>query len=131
MNKVAILYLSFVVMVAGGCEPKKQTLAVPTTYPVAGKVVDKAGAPVTTGSVQFESLATPGQVAIGELQPDGSYSLKTFIDGNKLEGAVKGPQRVTYLPKMTEDQSAAVPVTLTEQFDVKEGANDFTVRLTK
>jgi hypothetical protein len=103
----------------------------PTAHPVTGTVVDAAGQPITGGTLQFEALASAGQMGIAEIQPDGAFTVHTFVDGHKLIGAVPGPQRVTYMPLMTEDQAAANPVTLTETFEVQAGGNEFTIKVPK
>jgi hypothetical protein len=103
----------------------------PTAHPVTGTVVDTAGQPITGGTLQFESLASAGQMGIAEIQPDGTFAVHTFVDGHKLVGAVPGQQRVTYMPLMTEDQAAANPVTLTETFEVQAGGNEFTIKVPK
>jgi hypothetical protein len=122
------LSLIFVLLLLAGCsQPPAKIL--PTVHPASGKVVDRTGAPVAGGTVQFESLASQGQTALAEVGADGTFTLRTMVDGSRLDGVPPGPQRVTYMPRMTEDQSAAVPVTLTEQFEVKEGKNDFTIKL--
>jgi hypothetical protein len=122
-----VAVLAFLLLL--GCSPKPPPKILPTVHPTSGKVVDRSGAPVTGGTVQFEALASPGQTALGEIGADGSFTLRTMVDGDRLNGAPPGPQRVTYMPKMIEDQSVAVPVTLSEQFEVKEGQNNFTIKL--
>lgn len=70
-----------------GCGPAEKRVA---TAPVKGKVVYK-GAPVTTGTVMFIPSGG-GPPATGEIQPDGSYSLKTY---DPEDGAVVGKHAVT------------------------------------
>lgn len=125
------LVSTLVLLTAIGCsQTKPPPPNLPTVHKVTGQVIDKkTSQPITTGAVQFESLATAAQVAIADVQPDGSFSLNTFVDGHKLEGAVPGPQRVTFMPRTTEDQSAAVPVTLPQTFEVKESGNDFKIAI--
>jgi hypothetical protein len=77
--------------------------------------------------VQFEALDVPGQMAIGEVQPDGAFTLNTFVDGHKLAGVVLGPQRVTYIPQDT--QGGALPVTLPQTVTVAAGENEFALKL--
>jgi hypothetical protein len=123
----SITTVALILALAGCSQPPPPNL--PTVHKVTGKVVTAAGAPAESGLVQFESLATPGKVGLGELAPDGTFSVVLMAEGQKLEGTVIGPQRVTYIPKMTQDQSGAPPVTLTETFEVKDGLNDFTIKL--
>ncbi len=127
-----IRYLAATLLIAtvgcGGTKPPPPNL--PTVHKVTGHVISKqTGQPITAGAVQFESLEAAAQVAIADVQPDGTFSLNTFVDGHKLEGAVPGQQRVTFMPRTTEDQSAAVPVTLVETFEVKESGNDFKIEI--
>ena len=72
-----------------GCGPGQ-----PKTYPVSGKVVFADGAPLTTGgTIVFESIAPEGEPvfnARGVVEPDGTFRLSTFGDG---DGAVAGEHR--------------------------------------
>ena len=70
----------------GGCGPSAESH--PETVPVQGKVTYK-GQPVPKGTITFQPDA--GQPATGEIQPDGSYRLGTFGQG---DGAVPGHHRV-------------------------------------
>ena len=79
-----------------GCSQPKVTL--PETFPVTGAVIDKAGQPMTTGTVQFVSATDQDIQALGEVQTDGSFSLTTFFKAGSKSGAVPGPHEVTYLP---------------------------------
>jgi hypothetical protein len=56
------------------------------TYPVEGIVVLEDGTPVQTGTVEFNSLQQD-LTARGKIQPDGTFRLTTFKDG---DGAVPG-----------------------------------------
>lgn len=113
-----LLFLLF-----AGCGSKTPPPNLPTVYKVSGKVLDKAGQPVAGGTVQFESIKTQGTTAIGEVGPDGTFQIRTMVDGHRLEGAVVGEQRVTYIPQMTQDQAGAIPVVLPQNLDVKPQDN--------
>jgi hypothetical protein len=68
-------------------------------YPVRGTVAFKGGAPVTPlvgGQVVFEPL-DPGakQSARGDIQPDGTFRLGTYRDG---DGAPPGTYKVLVMP---------------------------------
>ena len=56
------------------------------TYPVAGKVEFTSGGPVHVGTVELKSRQH-GVQARGQIQPDGSFTLTTYKDG---DGAVAG-----------------------------------------
>jgi hypothetical protein len=68
-----------------GCGAGSAALA-----PVKGKVAFK-GSPLTSGTVVFIPETAPGTLAIAEIQPDGTFTLRT---GDNL-GAVLGHHRVT------------------------------------
>jgi hypothetical protein len=73
---------------AAGCRSGSAPLA-----PVRGKVSYR-GQPLRSGAIVFApdaSRGTQGDLAVAEIQPDGSYTLKT---GN-ASGAVVGWHRVT------------------------------------
>lgn len=67
-----------------GCGP-----AAPAVYPVAGVVVFPDGAPVKSGTIEFEPLGG-GPAARGTIGPAGRFTLET---GGRA-GAVAGPHRV-------------------------------------
>jgi hypothetical protein len=69
-----------------GCGPGEDPR--PETIPVQGKVTYQ-NQPVPKGTITFQPAG--GQAAVGEIQPDGSYSLSTF--GEK-DGAVPGAHKV-------------------------------------
>jgi hypothetical protein len=70
--------------ISGCAEPNEH----PKTFPVTGKVTYK-GQPVPKGTITFQP--DQGQAAVGEIQPDGTYQLSTFSQG---DGAVAGHHRI-------------------------------------
>ena len=131
--RIATAALAVLVLVAG-CTGGK---APPKTYPVTGKVVRADGSPVTGGLVHFKPQGDADVTTSGPIGADGSFSLSTFIDGQKVSGATEGPHTVTVLPPQQQDQGAAggrsaQPVELRDTFSVKaDGENHFTIRLPK
>ena len=72
----------------------------PQTYSVKGKVVYKGSqAPVTQGTVLFESLSEPKVQASGEIQPDGTFELASDLG---KPGTVAGEHRVMIEPPYLE-----------------------------
>jgi hypothetical protein len=72
----------------------------PATYPVKGKVVYKGSqAPVTQGTVLFESLSEPKVQASGEIQADGTFELASDLG---KPGTVAGEHRALILPPVLE-----------------------------
>lgn len=61
----------------------------PATAPVRGKITCE-GQPVTEGTVTF--YPEQGRSATGRIQPDGTYALTTFDEG---DGAILGKHKVT------------------------------------
>src|SRR6476659_8199740 len=81
-----------------GCGTKEPVPAFPTV-PVRGKVeFTKGGAAKSLADrqamVEFESVEQPGTKAFGEIQDDGSFSLRTNKEGQWKDGAVEGTHRV-------------------------------------
>jgi hypothetical protein len=68
-----------------GCGPGEVH---PETVPVQGKVTYK-GAPVPLGTITFQP--DTGRPATGKIQPDGSYRLGTFAEG---DGALPGHHKI-------------------------------------
>jgi len=78
----------------------------PKTYPVKGKVVYKGSqAPVTQGTVLFESASEPKVQASGEIQPDGAFELASDLG---KPGTVAGEHRVLIQPPVLEAGQKAV-----------------------
>ncbi len=84
-TRAAALAATFLVTAWGCGSPSEH----PETVPVQGKVSYK-GAPVPKGTISFQSDG--GEVAIGEIQPDGTYKLSTFAEE---DGAVPGHAKVS------------------------------------
>lgn len=81
----ALALLALLAAPTWGCGSKSER---PATLPVQGKVTYK-GQPVSKGTVTFQSDA--GQTATGEIQPDGTYQLSTFVE---RDGALPGHHKV-------------------------------------
>jgi hypothetical protein len=99
MVVLACLALSFGFFVSGCGKAKVRTV------PVRGKVTLK-GKPVPNGTILFEPRSMV-PAATGEIQKDGTYALKTRIDGKDVDGAVPGD----YVVSITalEDQEGKLP----------------------
>jgi hypothetical protein len=77
----------FVVWVISGCGDDLER-----RHPVSGRVT-RLGQPLTEGTIKFLPLdASKGRIATGEIQPGGSYTLKTR---DPHDGAIAGAYRVT------------------------------------
>jgi hypothetical protein len=100
----------------------------PPVHKVSGQVVSAAGQPVSGGTIQLQSTSSQ-HTAIGDVQPDGNFTMRTMVDGVRLDGVVAGAQRATYFPQMTEDQSAAVPVDLKEPIEIRPQDNEIVIKL--
>jgi hypothetical protein len=87
------LAISLVAAVAGCGASKK-------TFPVAGTVKFADGNALAGGNVEFssEAVETKGLNARGVIEADGSFKLKTWIDGKDRDGAVPGRHRVAVIP---------------------------------
>ena len=114
-------------VVSPGCS-NSPSVTLPTTFPVTGKVVTRTGQPVTEGVVQFHSKTDSSITAIGEIGPDGSFSLNTRVDNYELPGTIEGPHEVTVIPAMSEDQME-IPVVLPEPCTVGPSNNEFTLEI--
>jgi hypothetical protein len=90
---IGLLLVAFLI---SGCGPGR-----PRTVPVRGTVMYQ-GKPVPNGTVMF--VPQSGQEATGEIQPDGSYSLTTFVPN---DGAVPGNYTVVIVAR--EDTSKRLP----------------------
>jgi hypothetical protein len=107
---------------------------------VTGKVTYKSE-PLTRGQVVFTpEQGTPGPTAVGDIQPDGTYRMKSAT----FNGAAIGPYKVTVHSRRehTEEESAQlkIPPSLIPEkygqeatsqltFDVREGKNEYAIDL--
>ncbi|MBA2112967.1 hypothetical protein [Bremerella alba] len=123
--------LSFISLV--GCE------ASVATHPVSGKVVLADGSPVGGGIIKFRTKSDEGETvkAHGQIQPDGSFQLTTFQDG---DGALEGEHEAILFSPATGDGHNAVAApnfptkyrkyeTSGLKFQVGPGENDFVIQL--
>jgi len=85
----ALLALPLALIVLGGCARR--------TYPVKGQVVFEDGTPAAELNGYLIMFQSPEQKssATGEIQPDGTFTMGTFRDG---DGAMLGKQRVAIMP---------------------------------
>jgi len=107
-----IVFWSVVLVGTGisGCKKKEP----PKTFAVSGTVKFKDGMKMNAGLVEFrsEAPATKGVKARGVIQADGTFSLKTNIQGKDQDGAVEGEHLVIVLPPAAanpEDMDAPPP----------------------
>src|SRR4051794_18765929 len=85
-----ILCCALAFALVGGCSRYQLD-----TAPVHG-LVTLDGEPLEGGVVTF--LPSRGRAASGLIQPDGSYSLATYVQ-NPKDGAIVGHHRVSVTPK--------------------------------
>ena len=78
------ILLAVITASTGGCANKSGTI------PVSGKVT-LDGKELETGAVTFSPI-TSGEPAIGQIQADGTFHLRTKVDG---DGALAGRYRVS------------------------------------
>jgi hypothetical protein len=123
-----VLLLGASVLPCAGCSSTPPNPP-PKTYPVKGKVVSqKTGQPLSGGSIQFESTGKTPVSVLGEIQSDGSFTVITLHDKQRLDGAPEGSYRVSVGPPQTDQQ---VPAVIIEKvFQVKpEGPNEFKIEV--
>jgi hypothetical protein len=82
-------------LVAIGCGPSE-----PSVYPVSGTLKLGDGKSPAGCVVEFSSQAeaTKGLNARGEVGADGTFALKTTINGKEKAGAVAGSHKVVVVP---------------------------------
>ncbi len=130
--RIATAALAALLLVAG-CKSDKP---LPKTYPVRGKVVHADGSPLTGGLVQFKPQGKPDVTTSGAIGADGTFTLNSFIDNRKVDGATEGPHTVTVLPPQGDrgaGRSLSIqPIDLPDTFTIKpDGDNTFTITLPK
>ena len=115
-----------VVCLAAGCSSGKRK-EIPATHPVSGKVTYKDGKPVAGGVINFQPVSGDTQTSTAaEIQSDGSFTLFTNSDKERVEGAPPGEYQVTVTPPQGGEQANLPPVTLNKTCKVPEGGTTFT-----
>lgn len=107
------LALGFVAVLAAGCGGSGVK-----TYPVSGKVTFEDGSPLTKGTVVFESTT---MAAMGQIQPDGTYTLTTYKDG---DGAPEGSYKVYLQGDIFGSEEEAASPTEDGLEDYAEGSTE-------
>lgn len=69
-----VVLLALIALNSLGCQRE----ALPPTYVVKGKCVQKNGKPLTGGTITFTSISNPESRGYGEIQSDGSFELRTI-----------------------------------------------------
>ena len=108
---------------ASGCS---SGTAPPATHPVRG-IVRLNGQPQKGGVVEFRALAEPAWPTLGDIQPDGAFSLSIVHEGKRHPGALAGEYRVTVLFKGEGEKKPPPPITLPKTYKVVEGDNTLTL----
>jgi hypothetical protein len=116
-------------LLLAGCSSRKPPL--PSTYPVTGKVLDTRGAPLKGGTVQFDSGQPTDLSVVGLIEPDGTFTVKTFRNKDEMNGAPEGEYRLTINFPLSSDHVASPPVTLPNPYRVQPKDNNFELRLTQ
>jgi hypothetical protein len=124
-NRWSVLCLALAVV---GCAGKPQPEQL-TTHAVSGIVLGRGGKPIAGGAIQFHGVEDPNLASIGEISPEGKFTLRTNLaDGTKLPGAAAGIYRVTVFPPADAPQTAAVHSPQTT-YRVEARDNQLTIQL--
>jgi hypothetical protein len=99
--RLQVLVLPIALLAILGCNRGGEGLAI-----VKGKITYK-GKPVPNGTVNFLPDDGHQPSATGEIQPDGSYALQTFLSNRPSDGAVIGKHKVVIVAM--EDMAARLP----------------------
>jgi hypothetical protein len=147
LKRLAVL-LGVALFCVIGCSKRP---SLPQLNPVHGKVVFSDGKPVHGGSVWFKPQNDPHVTTRGEIEPNGAFTLSSFMAGGHGPGAIAGPHRVTVTVELegrfremviphsakagASPKTTKVPetrtVTLPDVYTVKPGDNDFTLTVSK
>ncbi|MEZ6069015.1 MAG: hypothetical protein R3C10_01835 [Pirellulales bacterium] len=115
----------------GGCGGEA-TQSIPT-YPVNGTVLLADGRPLSGGMIEFRSLDNTTLTTTSVIAPDGTFALKTLLDGGRVDGAVAGEYRVTVTPTPPETddvQAVGTVISLPDSYQISAaGDNAITITL--
>jgi hypothetical protein len=91
----ATLLLAILLLILG-CQ--RTVVYIPQTQEMRGYVSFKDGKPVTGGVIEFRHLRDPSLRAVGTIQRDGSFELKTLAADRQLNGIPPGRYEVLVAP---------------------------------
>jgi hypothetical protein len=123
-----LLALAVAVVIAGGSGCSSGP-APPKTYPVSGQVITKEGQPLAGGVVEFHSTSEPALTTLGDIEPDGKFTLRTLFQGQNLPGAVQGGYEVTVFFPMDGDRRGTASVRLPQPYTVEAKENHFKIEV--
>jgi hypothetical protein len=113
-----------------GC---KNSMMMPKTYPVKGKVVYKDGQPLEGGQIEFRSIVRTSVTTNGEIKDDGTFTLRSHSDATTVPGAPTGAYNAIIVlprPSRQTDAPAVLSYTTKKMYYVKgDDSNDFTIVL--
>jgi hypothetical protein len=127
MARLLIGSVCLLTLVVAGCGSPGPTL--PQTYPAGGSVVYKGGTPMRGGSIQLTTSADPLLRILGEIQPDGTFTLNTLKDKAKAAGAPEGEYQVIVLPPLQGEHRGVPPINLPRPYKVEPRENRFKIEL--
>src|SRR4029079_17797565 len=116
--------LFLVVAALCGCSRGAPTEPPPTTYKVEGQVL-QSGKPFAGGGA-IEFLAD-GKRALGDIQADGTFVLRTLTAQHNVPGASEGSHTVTILPA-SKSQNVR-PIVLKKKYVVAPKDNHLTIQV--
>jgi hypothetical protein len=126
LKRIGVLVLLLAAILVGGCKSSK----LPKTFPASGSVAWKNGQPLKGGSIQFRSEATPDLRVVGKIQDDGSFTLETILERQKVTGAPEGEYEVSVIPPLEGEHKGVPPITVPGRFKVVPGGeNRFTIQI--
>lgn len=118
LNLLCLLTLMISLGAVSGCGPSH-----PRTYQVTGTVKLDDGTPITSGTIEFESLESdPPITATGLLDDQGRFELGTFEND---DGALPGKHRVAVISNYEIGTGAERPGKIPKMVAVDDRYQDF------
>lgn len=96
MRSLVVAIVASGMLAALGCQ--RTVVYIPQTQEMTGYVSFKDGKPVTGGAVEFRNLRDPSIRAVGNIERDGSFQLKTLAADQRLNGIPPGRYEVLVAP---------------------------------
>jgi hypothetical protein len=126
LKRTSLIVLLLAAILVGGCKSSK----LPKTFPASGTVAWKSGQPLKGGSIQFRSEANPDLRVVGKIQDDGSFTLETILERQKVTGAPDGEYEVSVIPPLEGEHKGVPPISVPGRFKVVPGGeNSFTIQI--
>lgn len=112
--------MGLMIVAMAGCNSEAKG---PPLSPAKGVAKGIGGIPMTGGTLEFTPAEGTAGSAVADIQPDGTFTIYTIVEGQRRPGAMVGNYVVTVIPPGVGEKQMD-PITLIGTTTIKEGENN-------